>query len=148
MNFIPNIYIQDTVNKKKILTAKKCVDWFSLIQLFNASITIRIVNEDESQILNYKYRGVKRPTNILSFLIDQNPLIGDLILCHPIIKKEARIQKKRIKDHYAHLIIHGYLHLLGYNHEKIKDASIMEEKEVKLLNKLGINNPYESNIKS
>ena len=68
--------------------------------------------------------------------------MGDLILCHPVIKKEALFQKKKLMDHYAHLIIHGSLHLLGYDHENTSDATIMETKEIILLKKIGIDNPY------
>ena len=146
MIFSPNIVIQDTIHKRTLLSKKKCVQWLSLLENQNISLTIRIICEDESQSLNYKYRKVNKPTNILSFLIDNNPLVGDLVLCHPIIKQEARIQKKKIEDHYTHLLIHGYLHLLGFNHEKIQDALIMEKREINVLRKLGIKNPYKSNI--
>ena len=146
MIFSPNIVIQDTIHKRKLLSKKRCVQWLSLLENQNISLTIRIICEEESQSLNYKYRKVNKPTNILSFLIDNNPLVGDLVLCHPIIKQEARIQKKKIEDHYTHLLIHGYLHLLGFNHEKKQDALIMEKREINVLRKLGIKNPYKSNI--
>lgn len=146
MIFSPNIVIQDTIHKRKLLSKKRCVQWLSLLENQNIFLTIRIICEEESQSLNYKYRKVNKPTNVLSFLIDNNPLVGDLVLCHPIIKQEARIQKKKIEDHYTHLLIHGYLHLLGFNHEKNQDALIMEEREINVLRKLGIKNPYKSNI--
>jgi len=146
MIFSPNIVIQDTIHKRKLLSKKRCVQWLSLLENQNIFLTIRIICEEESKSLNYKYRKVNKPTNVLSFLIDNNPLVGDLVLCHPIIKQEARIQKKKIEDHYTHLLIHGYLHLLGFNHEKNQDALIMEEREINVLRKLGIKNPYKSNI--
>tara|TARA_B100000035_G_scaffold313501_1_gene327371 strand:- start:4055 stop:4372 length:318 start_codon:yes stop_codon:yes gene_type:complete len=105
---------------------------------------MRVVDEAESQSLNNKYRKINKPTNVLSFLIDDKPLLGDIVLCHSVIKREAFAQKKRIDDHYAHLIIHGYLHLIGFNHTKDDDALKMENKEIAILKKLGINNPYVS----
>jgi probable rRNA maturation factor len=89
------------------------------------------------------YRKKKYPTNVLSFLVDdEHHLIGDIVLCAPVIEKEALEQLKNLEAHYAHLIIHGALHLYGYDHENKKDAEIMEEKEIKILTKLGFKNPY------
>ena len=104
------------------------------------------MGEAESQLLNKQYRKKNEPTNVLSFLINDKPLLGDIILCHSVIKKEALVQKKSIDDHYAHLIIHGYLHLIGFDHAKNDDAFTMENKEIAVLKKLGIKNPYLSNI--
>ena len=137
-----SICIQDTLHKKKILKLKDCKAWLGSILLKNSSITIRIVDEKESQSLNYSYRKQKKPTNILSFIISENPLIGDIILCHPVIRNEARNQNKKIYSHYAHLLIHGYLHLLGYSHDKELDADRMEKKEIQVLKKNGFQNPY------
>lgn len=142
----PNIIIQDTIHKSKLLSKKKCTLWLSQIVKTETTLTIRIVSEAESQSLNNQYRKKNKPTNVLSFLINNKPLLGDIILCHSVIKKEALEQKKRIEHHYAHLIIHGYLHFLGFNHTKNDDALIMENKEISILKKLGINNPYTSNI--
>tara|TARA_B110000967_G_C18823633_1_gene530128 strand:+ start:636 stop:1070 length:435 start_codon:yes stop_codon:yes gene_type:complete len=137
-----SICIQDTLHKNKILKLKDCKLWLKCIMQKNSSITIRIVDEKESESLNYTYRNQKKPTNILSFIISEKPLVGDLVLCHPVIKNEARIQHKKIISHYAHLLIHGYLHLLGYSHDKNKDAEKMEKKEIQLLKKNGFQNPY------
>ena len=137
-----SIYIQDTLHKNKILKLKDCKLWLSSIFQKNSSITIRIVSEKESESLNYSYRNQKKPTNILSFSLSENPIIGDIILCHPIIKNEAKIHNKKIHSHYAHLLIHGYLHLLGYSHDKELDASKMEKKEIQILKKYGFENPY------
>ena len=125
----PNIIIQDTIHKSKLLSKKKCTLWLSQIVKTETTLTIRIVSEAESQSLNNQYRKKNEPTNVLSFLINNKPLLGDIILCHSVIKKEALEQKKRIEHHYAHLIIHGYLHFLGFNHTKNDDAVIMENKE-------------------
>ena len=139
----PIIVIQDMVHKKPILKKAQCLKWLSPIVDKNAEITIRIVDNDESINLNNIYRKKKYPTNVLSFLVDDEVhLIGDIVLCAPVIEKEALEQSKKIEAHYAHLIIHGALHLYGYDHENKKDAEIMEEKEIKILTKLGYKNPY------
>ena len=117
-----SLKIQDTLNKTKVIKAKDCKLWLSDIATKKSFVTVRIVSEKDSAELNKHYRKIDKPTNILSFLIEDNPLIGDLILCHPIIKKEAKEQNKEIISHYAHLVIHGYLHLLGYDHENDNEA--------------------------
>jgi len=137
-----SICIQDTLHKKKILKLKECKTWLNSVLLKNASITIRIVDEKESKSLNYTFRNQKKSTNVLSFMISENPLIGDIILCHPVIKNEAKNQNKKIHSHYAHLLIHGYLHLLGYSHDKELDGDIMEKKEIQVLKINGFQNPY------
>ncbi len=136
------IHIQDTLHKKNKIKLKDCYNCLSIVSNKETELTIRIVSETESQNLNMKYRNVNSATNVLSFLIDSNPLIGDLVLCHAIIKKEAKLQQKKIINHYTHLIIHGYLHLLGYEHENKIDEKKMENKEIKILKILGIKNPY------
>jgi probable rRNA maturation factor len=139
----PIIAIQDMVHKKPILKKTQCLKWLSPIVDKNAEITIRIVDNDESINLNNIYRKKKYPTNVLSFLVDDEVhLIGDIVLCAPVIEKEALEQSKKLEAHYAHLIIHGALHLYGYDHENKKDADIMEAKEIKILTKLGYKNPY------
>jgi|TARA_B110000967_G_C18536439_1_gene388415 probable rRNA maturation factor len=141
-----SLKIQDTLNITKIIKAKDCKLWLSELVTKKSFITIRIVSEKDSAKLNQQYRKIDKPTNILSFLIESNPLVGDLILCHPIIKDEAKEQNKEIISHYAHLVIHGYLHLLGYDHENDKEAIEMEAKEIRALGRLGFPNPYTSNI--
>ena len=143
MELKPIIAIQDMVHKKPILKKTQCLKWLSPIVDKNAEITIRIVDNDESINLNNIYRKKKYPTNVLSFLVDDEVhLIGDIVLCAPVIEKEALEQSKKLEAHYAHLIIHGALHLYGYDHENKKDADIMEAKEIKILTKLGYKNPY------
>ena len=139
----PIIAIQDMVHTKPILKKTQCLKWLMSVVDKNAEITIRIVDNDESQNLNNIYRKKKYPTNVLSFLVDdEGHLIGDIVLCAPVIEKEALEQSKKLEAHYAHLIIHGALHLYGYDHENKKDADIMEAKEIKILTKLGYKNPY------
>lgn len=110
-------------------------------------LTIRVVDSNESQQLNAEYRGKDKPTNVLSFPfevpegIDVN-LLGDLVICAPIVKEEAIEQKKNVHDHWAHMVIHGCLHLLGFDHIDDIEAEEMEALEIEKLASLGINNPY------
>lgn len=111
-------------------------------------VTVRIVDTEESQALNRDYRGQDKPTNVLSFPFEappgiELPLLGDLVVCRQVVEQEARAQQKSLMDHWAHMIIHGCLHLLGFDHIKDDEAQIMEAKEVVLLAQLGINNPYQ-----
>ncbi len=113
----------------------------------DTEIVVRIVDEQESTELNEQYRHKKGPTNILSFPIDvpegiELNLLGDLVICAPILKKEALEQHKALTDHWAHIIVHGVLHLLGYDHIDDDEAEFMESKEITILNKLNIKNPY------
>jgi probable rRNA maturation factor len=101
-----SVFIQDTVHKRKKLTKKQCEKWLCLVAKNKSKITLRIVDENESKRLNKQFRNKDVPTNVLSFLMLEDPIEGDLVLCHPIIKKEAKAQNKKIRDHYAHLIIH------------------------------------------
>lgn len=111
-------------------------------------ITIRFVDEDESQELNHQYRGKDKPTNVLSFPFECPPgvplnLLGDLVICAPVIEKEADEQNKAVNDHYAHMVVHGILHLLGYDHIEDDEAEEMEALEIKLLAQLSIDDPYQ-----
>lgn len=114
----------------------------SLIDRTTADITIRIINSSESARLNQTYRQKIGPTNILSFSYDIKTAHGDMVLCAPLINKQAREQNKSTKAHWAHLIVHGCLHLLGYDHQTKKEAKEMETLEIKILEKLNVENPY------
>ncbi len=113
----------------------------------DTEIVVRIVDEQESAQLNEQYRHKSGPTNILSFPVevpegvDLN-LLGDLVICAPLLATEALQQNKPLTDHWAHIIIHGVLHLLGYDHLEDDEAEQMESKEIDILNNLHINNPY------
>jgi probable rRNA maturation factor len=137
-----SLSIQDNVNKKKYLKKKDVLRWLNYFIKTDSSITIRIAQLNEAKQLNFTYRKINKATNVLSFLIASKPLVGDIILCHDIIKTEAQEQKKKLRDHYAHLIIHGCLHLLGYDHKLDADANQMEKKEINILKAIGITNPY------
>ena len=112
-----------------------------------AELTIRLVGEEESRELNHRYRGRDAATNVLSFPADlppevDVPLLGDIVLCAPLVASEAAAQGKRPDDHWAHLVIHGVLHLLGHDHLEADEAEAMESLEVELLRSLGIADPY------
>jgi probable rRNA maturation factor len=113
-------------------------------------VCIRIVDKEESQQLNNTYRKKNKPTNVLSFYYSDDDwdtedihLLGDLVICAEIVEEEAKEQNKPIEAHWAHLIIHGILHLLEYDHQSDEDAKKMEGLEVEILKKLGYKNPYQ-----
>jgi len=113
----------------------------------DTEIVIRIVDENESAQLNEKYRKKQGPTNILSFPFEapagiNMDLLGDLVICAPVLANEARQQQKKLQQHWAHIIVHGVLHLLGYDHIEGVEAEQMETLEVKILQHLNIANPY------
>ena len=110
-------------------------------------VTIRIVDAAESQQLNHQYRGKDRPTNVLSFPFEappgvELPLLGDLVICAPVVEQEAAEQQKTLTAHWAHMTIHGMLHLQGYDHILDPDAEVMENLEKDLMHQLGFDNPY------
>ena len=110
-----------------------------------AEITIRVVNAAEGRNLNSAFRGKDFATNILTFSYHEaacEALRGDLVLCAPVVAREARAQGKSLADHYAHLTVHGALHLAGYDHEQEAEAEIMEARETEILAALGVADPY------
>lgn len=113
-------------------------------EIQDAEIVIRIVDEVEGKALNHTYRKKDYATNVLSFPyeVTDTMLIGDLVLCGSVILQEAKEQKKDPLFHWAHLTVHGVLHLLGYDHIKEKDAKLMQKSEVKILKEIGFSNPY------
>lgn len=109
----------------------------------DADITVRIVNETEGCKLNSDYRHKNYATNVLSFVYETEPAIqGDLVLCAPVVTREAAAQGKTAQAHYAHLIVHGVLHVQGYDHENEADAALMEAREIHIVTGLGFANPY------
>ncbi|MBK1642049.1 rRNA maturation RNase YbeY [Chromatium okenii] len=121
-----------------------------------AELTIRVVSEAESAALNQQYRGIDRPTNILSFPFEVPPgidaddpiqnLLGDLVICAEVVAREAQEQNKTLAAHWAHLIVHGVLHLRGYDHLDDSDAEAMEALETRLICALGFPPPYDAEL--
>lgn len=112
-----------------------------------ADLVIRIVDEAEGRSLNHRYRGKDYATNVLSFSADlppgvDLPVLGDLVICAPVVRREAAEQGKNEAAHWAHLVVHGCLHLLGYDHETEPEAKAMETLETAILARLGLPNPY------
>lgn len=119
----------------------------SLEKRAEAELTVRIVDNDESQQLNHQYRDKNKPTNVLSFPFQNPPgvalpLLGDLLICKNVVENEALEQNKTLTEHWAHMLIHGTLHLLGYDHIEQQEALEMENLETKLLIELGFSDPY------
>ena len=116
-------------------------------------LTIRLTDDEESQALNSEYRGKDKPTNVLSFPFDAPPevpleLLGDLVICVGVVEREAVEQDKTAEAHWAHMVIHGCLHLLGYDHIKDDEAEEMEALERDLLASLGYSDPYQEPTES
>jgi len=117
-----------------------------------AELGVRVVGRAESARLNARYRGRDQPTNVLSFPSPALPVqarapaqqLGDLVICGAVLRGEARAQAKTLRAHWAHLVVHGTLHLIGYDHERAADARRMERREIAVLRRLGFANPYRS----
>lgn len=116
-----------------------------------AELSVRFVDKNESQSLNHQYRDKDKPTNVLSFEFEQPqglpsdaqlPLLGDLVICADVVASEAREQDKTLESHWAHMLVHGTLHLLGFDHIIDADAEEMEALEINILSALGYANPY------
>ena len=144
------IEIQTIFNSKGQPDQKHIQQWVdAALEGFNqdTEIVVRIVDEQESAELNEQYRHKSGPTNILSFPVEvpegiELNLLGDLVVCAPVLEKEALEQHKTLNDHWAHIIVHGVLHLLGYDHLDDEEAELMENKEIAILKQLTIKNPY------
>ncbi|PTO72083.1 rRNA maturation RNase YbeY [Vibrio splendidus] len=113
----------------------------------NAELTVRIVDTEESHQLNHDYRGKDKPTNVLSFPFEVPPgieldLLGDLIICRQVVEKEAEEQNKPLLAHWAHMVVHGSLHLLGYDHIEDDEAEEMESLETEIMQTMGFEDPY------
>jgi probable rRNA maturation factor len=128
---------------RKSLPRHKVARWIRHALANDAEITVRIVDAEEGQALNNDYRKKDYATNVLTFDYTQEPLVtADLVLCAPVVAKEAKEQGKTLQEHYAHLIVHGTLHAQGWDHELDEDAQVMELRETEILQRLGIANPY------
>jgi probable rRNA maturation factor len=125
------------------LARHKVARWLRHALQSNAEISVRIVDTEEGQTLNRDYRHKDYATNVLTFDYTQDPVVSaDLVLCAPVVAREAREQGKTLEAHYAHLLVHGALHAQGWDHELDEDAQVMELHETEILARLGFRNPY------
>lgn len=131
-------------------TAEQIEQWATAAvqpQSDEVEMTVRIVDEAESNALNLNYRGKDRPTNVLSFPFEcpdevELPLLGDLVICRQVVEREAQEQDKPVMAHWAHMVVHGSLHLLGYDHIEDDEAEEMESLETQIMTGLGFADPY------
>jgi probable rRNA maturation factor len=150
MNY--QIDIEINSQSQQIPSQEKCETWIVAAlksqQLDDAEVSLYIVDEQESQELNTQYRGKEKPTNVLSFPADIPeevgvPLLGDLVICAPVVEREAQEQQKSLDAHWAHMLVHGSLHLLGYDHIEDEEAEQMEKLETSIMLNLGFPAPYQ-----
>jgi len=143
------IELQIASDAMALPTREQVATWVSAARLDNgdATIVVRIVDEPESRQLNRDYRGKDRPTNVLSFPFEPPPGIpeehlGDLVICAPVVFREAGEQQKQPEAHWAHMVVHGVLHLQGFDHQNSEEAEEMESLERQILAELGYSDPY------
>src|SRR5512147_1222610 len=130
-----SVVVQFAVPRRGLPSAASLRRW--ALAVASSRVNLRVVGESEGRRMNAMFRKKDRATNVLTFDT------GDVVLCHPVIAREAREQGKSLAAHYAHLVVHGILHLRGYRHEKKKQADRMEKEEIRRLARLGFQNPYE-----
>ena len=139
-----------TENIEGLPTEEQIVQWATAAvqpEGDEVEMTVRIVDEAESHDLNLTYRGKDRPTNVLSFPFEcpdevELPLLGDLVICRQVVEREAAEQGKPLMAHWAHMVVHGSLHLLGYDHIEDDEAEEMESLETQIMQGLGFDDPY------
>lgn len=128
---------------RALLPRHKVSRWMRAALETPGEIAVRIVDADEGRALNRDYRAKDYATNVLTFDYAREPVVhADLVLCAPVVEREAREQGKTIEAHYAHLLVHGTLHAQGYDHERVRDAKVMEAREREILAALGFGDPY------
>ncbi|MBI1174897.1 MAG: rRNA maturation RNase YbeY [Sideroxydans sp.] len=138
-----SLSVQYASNAPGLPTRAQLRRWVKLALQHNVQIALRIVDEAEGHELNRSYRGKDYATNVLTFVYDDEvPLYGDIVICAPVVEREAREQHKELLAHYAHLVVHAMLHLQGYEHDDEQDAVAMEKLETAILAKLGYPDPY------
>ena len=135
--------VQYAVAPGKLPAAAALRRWARAAAERDVKVTLRFVGKREGQTLNALYRGKEYATNVLAFVYDAaTPIEGDVVLCAPVLRHEARSQHKSLADHCAHLVVHAMLHLQGYDHHNVRAAGIMEARETAILAALGMQDPY------
>jgi len=138
-----NLAVQYASSQINLPAKTQFNQWAKATIRVDTEVTIRIVDEAEGRELNNTYRGKDYATNVLTFPLTEEPyLMGDIIICAPVVAAEALAQNKSLEAHYAHLTVHGILHLHGYDHEIEAQAELMESIETAIVTKLGYANPY------
>jgi probable rRNA maturation factor len=138
-----NLSVQYACNRAGLPLRADFVRWARAALVGGGEIAIRMVDAEEGQTLNNEYRGKNYATNVLSFPYDTEPLVtGDLVICPEVVAREAAEQNKPVDAHYAHLTVHGMLHLQGWDHENDEEAQAMEDEEREILAALGYPDPY------
>jgi probable rRNA maturation factor len=138
-----SLSVQYASNKKNVPTRSQFRRWVKAALEQDVQIVLRLVDEIEGRALNHSYRGKDYATNVLTFVYDDSdPLYADVVICAPVVAREAKEQGKELLEHYAHLTIHAALHLQGYDHETKHDAEAMEARETALMLKLRYPAPY------
>ena len=138
------ILVQRASRLPRIPTSRMIARWARAALAFDIALTVRVVNGAEGRRLNSAFRARDHATNVLTFAYGGAPPDADIVLCAPVIAREAREQGKTLAAHYAHLTVHGALHAQGLDHASPRDARRMEAREIEILGTLGFGNPYES----
>ena len=135
--------VQYATDNTEIPTRPQFRRWVKAALMQDAEIVLRLVDEAEGRELNQQFRHKNYATNVLTFVYnDTPPITGDIVLCAPVVSKEAQQQHKKLLAHYAHLTVHGILHLQGYDHIEDAEAAVMEQMETQILIRLGYEDPY------
>lgn len=135
--------VQYATNHTEVPTRPQFRRWVKAALMQDAEIVLRLVDEPEGRELNHQFRKKDYATNVLTFVYDDTqPLTGDIVLCAPVVQQEAQQQHKNLLAHYAHLTVHGILHLQGYDHIDEAEAVAMEQLETQILARLGYEDPY------
>jgi probable rRNA maturation factor len=138
-----SLSVQYASNAPELPTRPQVRRWAKAALLGDATVTVRFVDGIEGRALNAEYRGKDYATNVLTFVYDDDePRAGDIVLCAPVVRKEADAQGKTVAAHYAHLVVHGMLHLQGFDHERPAEAAAMEARETAILARLSLPDPY------
>jgi len=138
-----DLTVQYGINARGLPSRARLRRWARAALERDARVTVRIVGTEEARALNRNFRGMDRATNVLTFVMRERPrLEGDIALCAPVIAREARVRHLSPAAHYAHLLVHGVLHLQGYDHDTEREARQMERRESRVVARLGFRDPY------